>query len=111
MDSGNLHSLAAIELYKKLADEYLQSIAEKLQAKGLTVRRQLILHGRPAASIVDLAGEAPGNIIVLASHGRSRLLRWITGSVADAVVRALESPVLVITPSTPSEDTGISLGL
>jgi nucleotide-binding universal stress UspA family protein len=98
LDRGEMHGLTVIEVFKKLAGEYLQEIAEKLQAKGLSVRWQLLFHGRPAASIVDLAREAPGTIIVLASHGRSVPLRWLTGSVADAVARAPESPVLVITP-------------
>ena len=105
MYSGEQHGLAAIEAFEKLAGEYLQRIAERLQAKGLTVRWQVLLHGRPATSIVDLAREAPGTIIVLASHGRSVPFRWITGSVSDAVVRAPESPVLVMTPRTMSEDT------
>jgi nucleotide-binding universal stress UspA family protein len=98
LDRGELHGLTAIEAFEKLAGEYLQEIAEKLRAKGLTVRWQPLLHGRPAASIVDLAREEPDNIIVLASHGRSRPLRLIKGSVTDAVAMAPESPVLVITP-------------
>jgi len=105
MDSGKLHTLAAIEVYKKLAGEYLQGIAERLQAKGLTGRWQVLLHGRPATSIVNLAREAPGTIIVLASHGRSTPIRWIVGSVSDAMVRAPESPVLVMTPRAMSDDT------
>jgi nucleotide-binding universal stress UspA family protein len=98
LDRGEMHGLTAIEAFEKLAGEYLQTIAEKLRTKGLTVRWQLLLHGRPAASIVDLAREERENIIVLASHGRSRPLRLIKGSVVDAVATAPESPVLVITP-------------
>ena len=90
-------SLRVIEACEKLTAEYLKGIAEKLQAGGLKVRWQH-LHGSAAASLVDLARETPGNIIVLATHGRSGLRRWIAGSVADAVVRASGNPVLVIRP-------------
>ena len=48
--------------------------------------------GYPAAHIIDLAAESEGRLIVMSTHGRSGLGRWIMGSVADRVLRASYSP-------------------
>lgn len=79
------------------ATEYLTGIAGTLKAKGYKVSWK-VHRGAPAAVIVDLAKETPQDIIVLASHGRSGLTRWVIGSVAEAVVRASGDPVLVVPP-------------
>ena len=50
------------------------------------------------AHIVDLAAENDGTLIVMCTHGRSGLGRWIMGSVADRVLRSSHSPVLLIRP-------------
>ena len=95
---GRDYAFRALDAIEKLAAEYLKRTAEKLQAMGLKVKWKTP-HGRPAASIVGLARETPGSIIVLTTHGRSGLLRWVSGSVAEAVVSSVENPVLVIRPS------------
>jgi nucleotide-binding universal stress UspA family protein len=79
------------------AAEYMKEVAENLRGKGLSVRWKL-LKGAPAQSIVDLAHEEPQDLIVLTTHGRSGLTRWVIGSVAEAVIRASGDPVLVIPP-------------
>ena len=94
---GRRSGLVIAEVYEKLGSAYLKEMAEKLQAQGLKVRWQLI-HGRPAASIVALARETPGNVIVLATRGRSGLSRQVMGSVAGAVLRTSGNPVMVIRP-------------
>ena len=57
-----------------------------------------VKNGYPAAHIIDLAAESEGRLIVMSTHGRSGLGRWIMGSVADRVLRASYSPVLLIRP-------------
>ena len=98
-----VHSVDLIGLYtgparsgvnEKMATEYLTEVAEGLQDEGIDARLQL-LQGRPAASIVNLAREDLGNVIVLTTHCRSGLSRWISGSVAETVLRTSRNPVLV----------------
>ncbi|MEA5508802.1 universal stress protein [Crocosphaera sp. UHCC 0190] len=54
--------------------------------------------GDPSAEIVDYAKEHNIDLIVIASHGRSGLHRFLLGSVAERVVRFAECPVLVWRP-------------
>lgn len=53
-----------------------------------------LVNGDPAAEIVRLAEEENVDMIVLGTHGRTGLYRLLMGSVAEAVVRRANCPVL-----------------
>ncbi len=52
--------------------------------------------GRPAAEILHLAQLCQADLIVMGSHGRRGLQRFVMGSVADEVVRQATCPVLTV---------------
>jgi nucleotide-binding universal stress UspA family protein len=58
-----------------------------------------ILVGDPAAQIVSYAREQNADRIIMASHGRSGIGRWVIGSVADKVARESPVPVVIIRAS------------
>ncbi|MDQ4074746.1 MAG: universal stress protein [Chloroflexota bacterium] len=45
--------------------------------------------------------------IVVATHGRSGLARWVMGSVADRVMRASPVPVLLVRAGMMEEEEGL----
>lgn len=51
--------------------------------------------GSVAKSILDSV--QPGDILVVASHGRSGLPRWVLGSTAMKLIRSAHAPVTVVT--------------
>lgn len=65
--------------------DYLKNIAGRLRAKELKIRWTL-LKGAPAWAIDELAREIPQDMIVLATHGRTGMSRWMLGSVSEAVM-------------------------
>ena len=73
----------------------------------------VVAEGEPAAEIVRVAGEKNCDLIVMGSHGRSGVRRWLGGSVAEHVVRLASCPVLVVkgpAAQRPSpHDTGTEL--
>ena len=77
------------------AIDYLSNIAANLAQQGVEVEWKL-LRGAPAKAIVEDAQESPRDLIVLSTHGRSGISRWLLGSVSEALVRASGDPVLVI---------------
>ena len=77
------------------ARSYLSEVAQGLRARGSSVRAQ-VLRGAPASALLDFAQETPQNLIVMTSHGRSGLSRWVLGSVTEALVRGSGDPVLVV---------------
>jgi nucleotide-binding universal stress UspA family protein len=63
-----------------------------------TSRGSIVSHvafGPAAAGILELAERLRADVIVVGSHGKKRVARWITGSVSEQVVRKASCPVLV----------------
>ena len=78
------------------ASEYLAGLKKDLLQQGVSPVETHLLHGHPASSIIDLAGETPDRLVAMTTHGRSGVGRWVLGSVADRVVRYSGDPVLVV---------------
>lgn len=75
------------------AENYLEGIANRLRAEGVQTDWK-ILQGSPYFSIT--ADSQAGDLIVLTSHGRGGMLRWLLGSVAEKLVREASVPVLLV---------------
>jgi nucleotide-binding universal stress UspA family protein len=95
--------------YQSLADEmltqsraYLERIAEDLKKDGYRVH-QIVETGMPAELIVETAQKLGVDAIVMSTHGRSGLSRWILGSVTSKVLSAAPCPVYVIPRERPVE--------
>jgi nucleotide-binding universal stress UspA family protein len=67
-----------------------------VQGQGITRVGQVVLHGQPAAAIIDLVDNLPGAIVAMTTHGWSGAERWLLGSVAERVVRHAQRPVLLV---------------
>jgi nucleotide-binding universal stress UspA family protein len=78
------------------AERSLRQAAEPLRAAGLAVAEE-VLSGPAAATIIDATG--PGDLIVLTSHGRSGVRRWLLGSVAEKLIRLGAGPTIVVPAS------------
>jgi nucleotide-binding universal stress UspA family protein len=63
---------------------------------GVRVVTDLLSGDDPASALIERAGRGDVGMIVIASHGRTGLERWMMGSVAERVVRGATVPVMVI---------------
>jgi nucleotide-binding universal stress UspA family protein len=84
-------------------EDYLESIRDRLVADGLDADT-VIRRGRPGDEIIDCARELGADVIVMTTHGRSGLSRWIYGSVAERVLHTSETPVLLIRAKAVAEE-------
>lgn len=85
------------------AREYLSRLSGQVGERvQLSVR-----YGHPAAEIIDLVQELAEPLIVMTTHGRGGLGRWLYGSVADRVVRGAGVPVLLIRSGIPAREPGV----
>jgi nucleotide-binding universal stress UspA family protein len=75
----------------------IEDLVEALGRDGYRARGQ-ILSGRPAEAITTEAREAPVDLIVMGTHGRSGLSHFILGSVAERVVRQAPCPIVTVKP-------------
>lgn len=82
---------------KRVSTEYLAGIEKRFRDSNISVRSE-VLEGKPTDEIVTYARNNPFSIIVMATHGRAGLSRWVHGSVAEYVVMSVTNPVLLIGP-------------
>ena len=88
-----------VEVTKQGAERFLA----KSKAKAVKVKSALLV-GHPAEQIVDYADEQNAGLIIIATHGRSGITRWVLGSVAAKVVRAAKQPVALIRAESVRRD-------
>ncbi len=79
------------------AENYVSQLAAKLKKEGVAAQHA-ISFGRPAEKIVDYARDNHVDLIIMSTHGRSGVSRWVLGSVADRVIHHSAAPVLVVAP-------------
>jgi nucleotide-binding universal stress UspA family protein len=84
-----------METDKTLAKEYLEKIAGQLRQKGVTVETHAKF-GNAAEEIINLAGEIHADLVVMSTHGRSGIGRWVFGSITEKVLYEGYTPLLLI---------------
>lgn len=70
-------------------------VPAKAQEAGITVDFD-VRHGDPASEILEAEARHRPGLIVLATHGRTGLSRWIMGSVAERVMGHAKADVLAV---------------
>lgn len=79
----------------QVAGNYLRQIAEQLEGKGIKVRTEVLM-GKATDQLDNYANSNEVDLVIIASHGRSGISRWVWGSVADRMLRSLCMPVMMI---------------
>lgn len=88
-----------VETFYTEADQRLKRLVQDGQVADL-LQESLIVTGQPAAAIVSWATTKQVQLLVLGSHGRSGMTRFLMGSVAERVLREAPCAVLVV-PASP----------
>ncbi|AXG10681.1 universal stress protein [Haloplanus rubicundus] len=78
-------------------DAPARSLAARAREAGVDAT-VAVRTGRPHEAILDYADEAGVDLVTLGSHGRTGVERVLLGSVAERVLRAATTPVLVVGP-------------
>jgi nucleotide-binding universal stress UspA family protein len=77
------------------AEALVANTAALLRSKGYAVTASAEC-GDPKHKIIDVAEEWGAELIVLGSHGRSGLTRFLIGSVSEAVARYAHCSVIIV---------------
>ncbi|MCA9941785.1 MAG: universal stress protein [Anaerolineales bacterium] len=75
--------------------DYLEQLRQKWQTPDMPIHIETRM-GMVAETIVDCAAEHGVDLIVICSHGRTGLTRWVYGSVAEKVVRGAQCDTLIV---------------
>jgi nucleotide-binding universal stress UspA family protein len=101
---------AAIEDTLPQAKAYLNQIAEELTCQGYHVSVEAQI-GDAAEVITRTAHELGVDAIVMSTHGRSGLSRWLFGSVTSKVLATKICPVFVIPSGDGEEQPGYQISV
>jgi nucleotide-binding universal stress UspA family protein len=82
---------------KQSAQEALDAVAASLAAAGVGAVTRVV-DGQAETAILEAAADEDVGLVVMSTHGRGGLGRFIYGSVADTVLRHTPVPVLTVPP-------------
>lgn len=85
-------------VHEDAARAQLNAVAEQLRTDGRVVESVVssTLRGRVAEVIIDVGQRHGCDLIVMSTHGRGGLGRWLYGSVADEVMRQGSLPLVLV---------------
>ena len=94
LESG--HELTARDLHAEIIQRAQKELDQSLRSEldGIAVKR-LLLRGDPAKEIARMARDEKVGLIVMSTHGRGALYRFLLGSVATKVLHDSDCPVWV----------------
>lgn len=75
----------------------LETFAEQARLAGVAVETRVV-EGPVVREIVAMAGELPADLVVVGTHGRSGVERFLLGSVAERLLQHADWPVLTVPP-------------
>jgi nucleotide-binding universal stress UspA family protein len=82
------------------AEHYLNGICTLPEWKN--IKTELVVDmGDPAEQILDVARNRKIDRIVMSTHGRTGINRWVYGSVAEKVLRAADRIVVLVRAGAP----------
>ena len=97
VDQHPIYREQEMESLRGEAERSMAGAKNRLNEAGLEVRVE-VLFGRTAERIAEYATKEEVDLIAMSTHGRSGFSRWVFGSVAQKVLRAVTVPILLIRP-------------
>jgi len=93
-----------LEAYEKIIEKKEAEEAKKLQTqcqigkdRGLDIIHSVLLRDISAAdAIINYAADKGFDVVIMGTHGRKGLTRWLSGSVTEKVVRHSSIPVITV---------------
>ena len=80
---------------KSEAKDYLEQVKNRLKYEGTELHSEVLV-GRVADSLANYTTKNDIDLILIATHGRSGVTRWVRGSIADKILRSSNAPVLMV---------------
>jgi nucleotide-binding universal stress UspA family protein len=82
---------------------YLEAIAQSFQGTQVTC---FVEKGKAEDVVIERAATDKNTLIVMATHGRSGMQRWVLGSVADKVLHGSTNHLLLIRANEQGKAVG-----
>jgi nucleotide-binding universal stress UspA family protein len=77
------------------AEKYLDGVKNRFKENNAKIKGEL-LFGQIADKLVDFVDKNEIDLIIIATHGRSGISRWVRGSIADKILHSACAPILMV---------------
>jgi len=83
------------------AEEFVEGSTDSLDGIDVTTA---VRSGTPHAAILQYADENGVDLVVMGTHGRTGVERYLLGSVTEKVVRLADPPVVTVRADEPADE-------
>jgi nucleotide-binding universal stress UspA family protein len=94
-DSVTVVEGRTVDVLEREGRDIVEEAAKTLETLGVSYRTDVV-QGNPAPTIVDYAEQYDQDLVVMPTHGREGISRYLVGSVSEKVVRLSSLPVLSV---------------
>lgn len=101
IDAGVVGVLDTLE---EAGENAIDEVRQQAATAGVETVEGSVARGVPYRAILDYADERDIDLVVMSTHGRTGLDRYLLGSVTEKVVRLSNAPVLTVRMPSESAD-------
>ncbi len=86
------------EVVSEISEGLQEQLAKTIEAhrlEGVTLEGKLVA-GAPVEAVLEVAKDAAAEYVVIGTHGRTGVARFVIGSVAERMVRYSHVPIIVV---------------
>jgi len=94
-----------VESFERIGEETTADAVDRVEGAGVEAV-SAVRTGLPHRTILDYAEEVDADLIVMGTHGRTGLERYLLGSVTEKVVRTADAPVLTVRAPDDEDERG-----
>lgn len=87
---------AVTDALEAVGDDAVAEVVEEANEAGVTAVTGTVSRGTPHRAILDYVDEHDIDLLVMGTHGRTGVSRYLLGSVTEKVVRVADIPVLTV---------------
>ena len=98
-------SSVIVDELESVATDAVETASDRLSELGVGTVETAIAHGIPYRAILEAIEDADVDLVVIGTHGRTGIDRYLLGSVAEKLVRTSPVPVMTVrAPEAGDED-------
>jgi nucleotide-binding universal stress UspA family protein len=101
----DVRAATILDQLERSAQETVDDVVERAGDAGIGEVTGAVGEGIPHRAILEYADDQDADLIVMGTHGRSGLQRYLIGSVTEKVVRAADVPVVTVPKPAENDET------